>query len=321
MRDNKFMKKIVTSVLLVSMLAMTGCRASEPVVTSVQESSESTVVAETTTEKTSLNCTDGTVLESSDVSVSETEKQTFKFEYGVFLSFEGKLDKLADYHTVVIDAQYYKKDDIEAFKAKGHKVYSYINIGSLENFRSYYKRFKSLKLGKYENWDEEIWIDVSSSKWQDFIIGEMLPKLIGKGIDGFFVDNCDVYYNYRKTDIMNGLTNMMKAMKQTGLAVLINGGDTYLDAYCKSGGSWDDVITGINQENVFAKIIWDKNKFGKADPADHKYFISYVERYAKLGADIYLLEYTKDKKLIAEIDEYCKAKGFNYYVSDSVELD
>lgn len=315
------MKKIVTSVLLVSMLAMTGCKASEPVVSSVQESSESTVVAETTTENTSLNYTDGTVLESSDVSVSETEKQSFKHEYGVFLSLEGKLNKLADYHTVVIDAQYYKKEDIEAVKGRGHKVLSYINIGSLENFRSYYKRFKALKLGKYENWDEEIWIDVSSSKWQDFMIGEMLPKLTGKGIDGFFVDNCDVYYHFPTSDIMTGLTNIMKALKNTGLQVLINGGDTYLDAYCKSGGSWDDVITGINQENVFAKIIWDKNKFGKADPADHKYFMSYVERYAKLGADIFLLEYTKDKKLIAEIDEYCKSKGFNYYVSDSVELD
>ena len=303
------------------MLAMSGCKASEPVVTSVQESSESTSAVETTTETTVMESTVSSVTETPSESITETEKQTFKYEYGVFLSFEGKLDKLADYHTVVIDAQYYKKEDIEAFKSRGHKVLSYINIGSLENFRSYYKRFKSLKLGKYENWDEEIWIDVSSSKWQDFIIGEMLPKLTGKGIDGFFVDNCDVYYNYRKTDIMNGLTNMMKALKQTSLAVLINGGDTYLDAYCKSGGSWDDVITGINQENVFAKIIWSKNKFGKADPADHKYFMSYVERYAKLGADIYLLEYTKDKKLIAEIDKYCTAKGFNYYVSDSVELD
>lgn len=315
------MKKIVTSVLLVSMLAMTACKASEPVVSSVQESSESTSAVETTTETTVMESTVSSVTETPSESITEIEKQSFKHEYGVFLSFEGKLDKLSDYHTIVIDAQYYKKEDIEAFKGRGHKVLSYINIGSLENFRSYYKRFKSLKLGKYENWDEEIWIDVSSSKWQDFMIGEMLPKLAGKGIDGFFVDNCDVYYHFPTSDIMTGLTNIMKALKNTGLQVLINGGDTYLDAYCKSGGSWDDVITGINQENVFAKIIWSKNKFGKADPEDHKYFMSYVERYAKLGADIYLLEYTKDKKLIKEISEYCKSHGFNYYVSDSIELD
>ena len=49
--------------------------------------------------------------------------------------------------------------------------------------------------------------------------------------------------------------------------------------------------------------------------------MSYVERYADKGADIYLLEYTKDEELISEIAEYCRAKGFDYYVSDSIELD
>ena len=223
---------------------------------------------------------------------------------------------------VVIDAQNFKKKEIQAFRAKGHKVYSYINIGSLENFRSYYKQYKSLKLGKYEHWDEEIWINVADKKWQNFIVKKLMPSLLDKGIDGFFVDNCDVYYHYKKKAIMNGLSVMMKAMVATGKKVLINGGDCYLDAYCKSGGKWSDVITGINQETVFSKIIWNKkDKFGTASNKDHKYFTSYIERYAKKGADIYLLEYTRDKKLISKIKSYCKKKGFGYYVSDSVELD
>lgn len=315
------MKKNICIFIISAALAASGCRASNPAITSILESSENMTVVETTSDTTVIGSTLSSVSETASESITETEKQSFTHEYGVFLSFEGKLDKLADYHTVVIDAQYYCKEEIEAFKNKGHKVISYINIGSLENFRSYYKKYKGLKLGKYEHWDEEIWIDVSDQKWQDFMTGEMIPNLLGKGIDGFFVDNCDVYYHFPAAKILNGLTNIMKNMINTGKDVLINGGDTYLDAYCKSGGSWNDVITGINQENVFAKIIWDKNKFGKADPEDHKYFIGYIERYSKLGAKIYLLEYTKDKNLINEIDEYCKQNGYEYYVSDSVELD
>ena len=315
------MKKNICIFIISAALAASGCRASNPAITSILESSENMTVVETTSDTTVIGSTLSSVSETASESITETEKQSFTHEYGVFLSFEGKLDKLADYHTVVIDAQYYGKEEIESFKNKGHKVISYINIGSLENFRSYYKKYKGLKLGKYEHWDEEIWIDVSDQKWQDFITGEMIPNLVGKGIDGFFVDNCDVYYHFPAAKILNGLTNIMKTMINTGKDVLINGGDTYLDAYCKSGGSWNDVITGINQENVFAKIIWDKNKFGKAEPEDHEYFIGYIERYSKLGAKIYLLEYTKDKNLINEIDEYCKQNGFEYYVSDSVELD
>ena len=242
-------------------------------------------------------------------------------DYGVFLSVTENLEALSDFKTVVIDAQYFSKEEIRAFRESGHTVYSYINIGSLEEFRDYYPKYKNITLGEYENWDEEQWIDVSDSRWQDFLIGELIPSLLEKEIDGFFVDNCDVYYQYPTKEIMEGLAGIMSFMVDTGKTVLINGGDTFLDAYCENGGAWDDVITGINQESVFSKILWDEAGFGTASPEDCEYFQSYIERYAAEGADIYLLEYTRDENLIREIREYCKKNGFNYYVSDSLELD
>ena len=242
-------------------------------------------------------------------------------DYGVFLSVTEDLDSLEAYNTVVVDAQYFTKAEIDAFRAAGHKVYSYINVGSIENFRDYYSDYKDITLGEYENWDEEFWIDVSDTRWQNFLTEEMIPSLLEKDIDGFFVDNCDVYYHYPTEQILDGLTVIMRSLINTGKIVLINGGDAYLDAYCGGGGQWSDVITGINQETVFSKILWDGDRFGTASPEDHAYFRDYIERYADKGADIYLLEYTRDSRLIREIREYCRKNGFKYYVSDSVELD
>lgn len=37
--------------------------------------------------------------------------------------------------------------------------------------------------------------------------------------------------------------------------------------------------------------------------------------------EVYLLEYTKDKKLIRKIKQYCRKNKFHYYISDSIELD
>ena len=54
---------------------------------------------------------------------------------------------------------------------------------------------------------------------------------------------------------------------------------------------------------------------------DRAYFQDYIERYAAKGADIYLLEYTRDNSLIREIREYCQKNRFHYYISDSLELD
>ena len=241
--------------------------------------------------------------------------------YGVFLSIGEDLESLSSFDTVVIDAQYFDEEEIREFCSSGHRVLSYINVGALEDFRSYYDDYSYLGLGEYEHWSEEIWMDVSSPAWQAFILDDLAPSLREKGIDGFFVDNCDVYYQYPTSDVLEGLGTIMEGLRDTGLEVVINGGDTFLDAYCDAGGSWEDVITGINQESVFSKILWEGDEFSSADPEDNEYFRDYIERYGEAGADIYLLEYTTDPSLIRQIDSYCSEHGFTYYVSDSVELD
>ena len=49
-------------------------------------------------------------------------------------------------------------------------------------------------------------------------------------------------------------------------------------------------------------------------------FMEYVETVKGYGKDVYLLEYTTDPELIADIREYCEKMGFSYYVSSSLEL-
>lgn len=242
-------------------------------------------------------------------------------DYGVFLSVTDDLESLSGFSEVVIDAQFFSKKDIEAFQSGGRKVYSYINVGSIEDFREYYSEYEDITLGEYEHWDEERWVDVSDFRWQYFLIKKLIPSLLEKNVDGFFVDNCDVYYIYPTEEIYYGLTNIMSTLVKTGKAVLINGGDAYLDAYCRNGGKWNEVITGINQETVFTKILWDEDKFGVASSEDRRYFQDYIERYADMGADIYLIEYTHDVLLADKVRKYCRQKGFYYYISDSLELD
>jgi len=242
-------------------------------------------------------------------------------EYGGFIGYEGKLEELAAYETIVIDVQYYDSDEIAAFKEKGHTIYSYINIGALENFRDYYDSYKNLALGEYEHWDEEIWMDVSDPAWRYFIIEELAPELVDKGIDGFFVDNCDVYYQYPQEDILNGVADILSGLKDMCDTVIMNGGDVFIDAYCGRGGNWKDLISGINQETVFTKIIWDEERFTGASEEDKSYFCAYLDRYGSQGADIFLLEYTDDAKLAQEIREFCLAGKYHCFISDSLELE
>lgn len=203
---------------------------------------------------------------------------------------------------------------------KGVKVNTYLNVGSIENFRKYYKDYEHLAIGDYENWDEEKWIDVSSLEWQKFIKG-LSGKLLKKGVDGFFIDNCDVYCYAKTKKNFVGLVKILRNIKSLKKEVIINGGDVFVKKYKSQYGTMKSIMTAVNQESVWSRILFNKSTFGKQPKDVHKYFSNYVKLCKKDGMRVYLLEYTKDKKLISKIKKYCNNNKFKYYISDSIELD
>lgn len=242
-------------------------------------------------------------------------------EYGVFIGMpKSKVLKLKNYSVLVVDAQYLSKANIARLhKNKNRKIYSYLNVGSIENFRPYYSDFKSITLGNYDNWPEEKWVDVSKRKWQKFILskGKEFRK---KKIDGLLIDNADVYYHYRKKKIYNGLTTILKSLKAQKMDVVINGGDAYVLKALKEN-SKQKYIDGINQETVFSKINFKNRKFTKQSVNARTYYLSYCRKAKQAGLSVYLLEYTISKSLKKRISAFCKTKEYKYYISKSIELD
>ncbi|WP_074963039.1 endo alpha-1,4 polygalactosaminidase [Ruminococcus albus] len=244
-----------------------------------------------------------------------------KYRYGVFLGASpDDVKYMEEYEKVVIDAQYFTTEEISALKESGHTVYSYINLGSVEDFRPYYKDYEGITLGVYENWEEERWVDVSKAEWQSFVVDELAVDIVGKGVDGLFVDNTDVYYHYPNDEIFDGVTNILKGFKNLDTYVIINGGDAYVTEYGKRNSELDSIMDAENQETIFSKINWDDETFTSNDSSETAYFQDYVDLVSGYGKDVYLLEYTTDSKLISKIDDYCTEKGYTYYASDKLEL-
>ncbi len=260
-----------------------------------------------------------------DDKVKTSEKNDYgktleKNDYGVFLNADASsLERFKKYDLIVIDAQYFTKKDIESLHQNGTKVYTYLNIGSVENFREYYKTYEKFTIGKYEHWDEEKWVDVSVPAWQKFI-EQLSKKLFEKGVDGFFIDNCDVYYYAPRKSIFEGLTAILQNIMTLKKAVIINGGDTYVTEYRERYGAVDHIMTGVNQESVWSGIDFDKGTFNEQTRETREYYSKYLEACKADGMEVYLLEYTTDEKLIQKIKKYCKEKNFHFYISNSLEL-
>ena len=240
--------------------------------------------------------------------------------YGVFIGLEtADLKRLRPYRTVVIEPSTFSAEQIKALQAEGKSVYGYLNLGSLENYRPYYERFASLTLAPYENWPEEHWVDVSSPTWQTFVVDELGAAYAALGLDGFFLDNCDVYALYPREDIFNGLTTMLRGLSRYQKPCIINGGDVFVSA-CIKNGTARTLFDGVNQESVFTKIDFAKNRYAAQDADTRAYYLDYLTRAKEAGLKVYLIEYRPTTKLAAEIQDYCEKNGFTAYNANGKEL-
>ncbi|MBR2730283.1 MAG: endo alpha-1,4 polygalactosaminidase [Lachnospiraceae bacterium] len=241
--------------------------------------------------------------------------------WGVFIgtTLHGNTSKVKNYKSIVIDGQNYTKAEIKKLKSGGRKVYSYLSIGSIATYRSYYKRFKKYTLGKYDNWPDERWVDTSKKAWQDFVVNELVANLRKKGIDGLWVDNTDVYYEFHRTSILNGLISILSRCHNKKIPIIINGGDVFVSKIISMGKA--KIIDGVMQEEVLTRITgYNSNKFARQLKSDRTYYEAYLKKVKKAGRSIALLEYTKSSAMRKEIINYCKKRGYSYYISNNVAL-
>lgn len=247
----------------------------------------------------------------------------FEYKYGVFLGAEPEaVERMSAYEILVVEGQAFSERDVSELKTAGHKVLSYINVGSVEEYRPYYSDFEQYTLDVYENWEDEKWVDVTVPEWQNFIVADLSSELKDKGFDGLFVDNVDVYYHYHTDEVFEALTYILRSFQSMGFYVSVNGGDEYVTEYMNRYGALDKLIDAVNQETVFTKIIWDESDFFDVqDDEERRYFQKYLSKVHKHGVDVYLLEYCKDDALESVVKGYCDKKGYYYYVSTTLNLE
>ena len=245
---------------------------------------------------------------------------SFKKEYGVFLGLNNKeIKRLENYKIIVIEAEEFDKNHLMEFHKKNQKVFAYLNVGALENYRSYYSNYERFSLGIYHDWPDEKWIDVSKKEWQFFLVNDLGKKYKDKGFDGFFIDNADVYYHYQDEKIYQGLVEILKGLKENGSKIIINGGDVFVSRVLYEASD-TQIFDAVNQETVFTSINFSEKTYGRSSDESREYFCEYLKKVKDSGKEVYLLEYSPDFFTKMEIKKYCEENDMKYFISPDLSL-
>lgn len=257
-------------------------------------------------------------------------------DYGVFLGISMSSDTgeegltsddketdqllfLAKYKTVILSPGSFTKKDLQYLHRAGTKAYAYINVGALEEYDPEYLRFKKLSLAPYENWEDESWVDVSDTDWQNYITEKIAKEIAELGFDGFFLDNFDVYYLFPEEKIYQGLDAVLSGLQKYNMPIILNGGDSYVSRAIEENAT-DLLFQGVNQEDVFTAYHFDTNTSSLQDSDTRRYYQDYLEKAKNAGLSVFILEYKADKELSKEVSSYCKEKHFQWYNAPDIFL-
>ena len=218
----------------------------------------------------------------------------------------------------VIDIENISPSIIRSAVDRGVFVYGYINAGALEGGRTYYQKFKHLRLEKYDGWDGEYWIDPTAREWRDHIV-ELGKAIRATGAIGVYFDNADIYYEVRhikqeysrdipsQTSVYQALCGMICNLTDLGLIVMPNGGDTFVRRFYTE---YPTRLHTINQEGALYE------DFKRQPRNERKYRAEYMDWAKKKGLYVRGIEYCKKAYQIAECKAYYKLHGWQgLYIS------
>lgn len=171
------------------------------------------------------------------------------------------------------DTGNFSPTDVAALKNGGRNiVLSYLDIGSCENYRSYWNSvpagFLSCQAntaahaGTYSGYPNEMWMNPSNPAYQHLIVDYVAPRLVAQGADGFYLDNLEIVEH--GTGTSNGpcnaacaqggldLVRMLRA-KYPSLVIVMQNATSDVTRLGQTGGmSFAGLLDGIAHEEVYA---------------------------------------------------------------------
>jgi endo-alpha-1,4-polygalactosaminidase (GH114 family) len=151
--------------------------------------------------------------------------------------------RYAGYDLVVVDGQDATKHDIATLHHGGALVLGYLDAGTIEPYRPWFRRAKPYRLDYWKQWGE--WYANVDAAGFRRLIERVAVSFERKGLDGLFLDNTDMTETHPKQK--PGMRLLV-----AGLARLVHGRGGYL--FAQNGAAVDGPILryldGWNREDI-----------------------------------------------------------------------
>lgn len=227
--------------------------------------------------------------------------ESFAFALGGDLDSDAEVARLAAYDLVAVDGGA-PADRVAQVRAGGTLVLGYLSVGTIEPYRSWYRKLKRYRLpDRFEEWDED-YARVSAKGFRKAIAGRIAPKLLSKGFDGLFLDNVDMIDTHPKQ--RRGMHRLVRRLSAVAHA---RGGLLFAQNGESSVGPMLSSLDGWNREDVTWTYSFKRKRYQRVAAADRAAAQAALQRIGAAGLLVTSADYTAAGDAAAEQESVMNA--------------
>ena len=184
--------------------------------------------------------------------------RSFALPLGVELSPEN-INRLAEYDLLVLDGENATAENLNTLRGINPDIVilGYLSVGTIENFRSWYRLLKPFRLELWGDWGEW-YADVHNPKFRQRLLNQILPIILEKGFDGIFLDNLDMISTHhdQKAAMLKLVRAISTKIKEQGGLLFAQNGFDIINPYLPLLDGWnlEDVLTSYDFKNKKYRI-------------------------------------------------------------------
>jgi uncharacterized protein (TIGR01370 family) len=238
--------------------------------------------------------------------------EDWAFAIGSDVDSDARVARLAPFDLVVVDAESTPRGRLAQLRANGSVVLGYLSVGTIERYRSWYRKAKPHRLELWGDWGEW-YADVSEPGFRRLIAARVAPKLLNKGFDGLFLDNVDMVEGHPKQRLA-----MFRLVRRLSSLVHPRGGYLFAQNGAKAIKPVWGALDGWNREDVTSTWDFERRRYVTQAPADVASAQAELRRLAGAGLLVTATDYAAaaDTGALADSVAGACAAGALPYVSN-----
>jgi uncharacterized protein (TIGR01370 family) len=225
------------------------------------------------------------------------------------------LKKTSGYKLIIAEPSVYNYDKakVEALKANGATVLSYLSVGEVGTYRYYFDDMKKCGfLGENENFNSHF-INLADSSCYNLFFTTIIPKIMKAGFDGLFLDTVDDVAPYTARN--NLQPDMVRLIKQIQTnypkAVIIqNDGLFLLDKTAKT-------VNAVLKEDIATLYNFDTKSYALRSKKSYKSDVQNINHLAqKYHIPFLLVDYAVSDSLRSLAEARLDTLAYPYFITD-----